>query len=361
MDKKANNKNVKPSILTRNEGKNARKSMLPAAMITAPYQDKLVKEKAVFIGKERVLPLEDHQQVQDKQGSQKKSFAFGSFCQRYIKPNIEFREIMNGEPKRKIYLFQDDLLVYLNSIEKDFMISVGKRKKPKLFFLGLDFFKKVRQDKNLKADTMMLACYLWHKLYHNTAVPDSFLERYMAVCLWIACKQEEYYPIASRSLIGYFESFKIVRGGAKLAYISLMADSLLEAELQVLGLNNFKIFTPPFFSLLHIYEVEIFPERKASYSRYMNFIVEAAYYKPELFSFSLSILALAALSKFSEDRDEERSVRAIKRYMADRGISSQTSFEKASQFLTDAVEERRREKLDSLNSMIVIKEVGYPS
>ena len=355
MNKKNARKNFRPD-LTHRQGQEQQKLVIKKGKLKITnlpsilQPEKNLKEKAVGLVKER-FDLREVIKEKIEDDSEKKPFVFGSFCQKYLRPDSMYPEQTGLFSSKLIYVFQDQLADYLKSIEHEFLLQVGKRKKQKLLGAGLDFFRRVNQDKNFKPDTMLIAAFLWHKLYHSGSVADCMLEKYMVACLWIACKQEEYYPVRSQSLCGYYETFKLTKMGTKCFNIlTLNVQGLLESEQEVLTLNKFKIVTPPFFSLLHIFEAEIFPERKSSYTRLVNSILEAAYYRAELFTFPITILVLAALSKIAEDKDEERNCRVIKRYLLEKTVGTPAQFEKATSFLTEAVEERRKERMAILFS-----------
>ena len=349
--KQVGNKN-KEKISDKNEKRN-RLQTLPSII-----QPREAKQKVVELVKEKLVRM--NQQEGKERIEPEKKLKYGSFFQKYINTDhckLEMNKDSSG--KRQVYVFQDDLLTYLKSIENDFLIPQGKRKKIKYLNTGIDFFKRVHQERNLKADTLLLASFLWHKLCHDSSVTDSSLERYISPCLWIATKQEEYYPISARSICGYFDNFKMTKSDLKhLSMVSFTTEGLRHAEMEVLSLNGFKIFTPPLLSFLHILESEIFPTRAQSFTKSILPLIEAAYYQSDLFTFTLSSLAIACLSKVCSDKDLELNFKAVNKYVEDCDLCPTTSVVKAAKFLSDAVEQRRKFRLASLNNFI--KEANSP-
>lgn len=300
--------------------------------------------------KKHFFPLLENEQQKANQLEKQKGDSPASilklckYSQRYTQLDLVSKVNHQENQKRAIYCYQDDLQAYLIDIDSQFLVVPGKRKKPKLLVAGVDFIRKVSNDKNLKQETVLASNYFWHKLYHEFSKTDAELERYIAACLWIACKLEEYYPLRGSSLCNYWDNFSYNKYGCKyLSKLSLTVEELMTNELEVLDFLDFKVFTPSFINLLHLLEAAMFPTRNISCSRSAVSLLDACYYQPEIFSYSQASLAAGALFKLCQDREEENNIASIEAYLRSKNLLNLLTPSTIAGFMANSVEIRRKE------------------
>lgn len=275
------------------------------------------------------------------------------FSTMLFKPELLTKANRENSQKRVVYCFQEDLQEYLLKIDGQFLVKIGKRKKVKLLTSGIDFFRRVYQDKRLKPETMLVATFIWHKLYHEFSGLDSKLERFIAPTLWIACKLEEYYPLRASHLCSYMDTFLFTKYNCKyLSKMPLTIEELMANELEVLSFLNFKVFTPSFLNLLHLFEASIFPSRQLSCSRSAVSLLETCYYTPDLFTHSQASLAAGSLLKLNQDKDEEQVCTSILAFFASEKLEDALTPVRTASFITQAHEQRRKEVFARASSSV---------
>ena len=270
------------------------------------------------------------------------------------KTQLDSASKINHEENQKqvICCYQDNLQAYLIEIDEQFLVRLGKRKNPELLAAGVDFIRQVSNDINLKRETVLASTYFWHKLYHEFSKTDAELERYIAACLWIACKLEEYHFIHSSKMCNFWHTFCYNKYDCKFR-CKLTPDELNNKELDVLVFFNFKVFTPSFISLFHLFEASIFPKRNVSCSRLAVSLLEASYYRAEIFTYSQASLATGALFKLCQDRDEEQ-MPAIEAYLNTNKLLNLVSPSTIAGFMTKSEEIRiKKLKTSNLNNFIL--------
>lgn len=314
--------------------------------------------------KENNKDLEKKKQEKTQSSS---SLQLCNYSSRFIRPEIAaLLPSTSGKAKNSLYCYQDDVLEYLLKIEKEFLVkSIHKRKKSKILAVGIEFFKKVNLDKHFKPETLLTAAFLWHKVFNEHPISENHLEKYIAPCLWIACKLEEYYPMRADTLCSYTDTFLLTKLGSRhLVRGSLTPADLIEAELEVLAFMNFQIKVPSFMNLLHIFEAVIFPERRISCSRFAVHTLESCYHHPDLFFISQANLAVGSLAKLCQDRDEDHLAKTIFSYIYKNNLQGLLNPKSIVEFMTKTIDDRRKELLvkgPNTSFSSFVDEVEFPN
>ena len=201
--------------------------------------------------------------------------------------------------KASVYCFQDDLLKYLVSKNSYFQIQPLKpqTKTSKLFAIGIEYLKDCYESNSLKKETLLLAVFLWHNVNTRAALTPEETVKYLNPCLWLASKNEEYFPLASYKLTVWLNVFRPFQKSDY--YQTQTTDDLVDYEQRLLELQSFMIFVPPLHSLVELIKAQVLNEFGPSSTitaRSLE-LLEGNYHKIDLFStFNCSLLALAALT-----------------------------------------------------------------
>lgn len=238
-----------------------------------------------------------------------------------------FKQLVKEKHRKKegtIYCLQDELLFYLASTNDQYkLVPSAAMLEDKLF---KDAFKKgvhllelqcseSNGETPLKAETRHLAVFLWSKVLHSKWKEMQLGEPekkkvldFLMVCLLVATKIEEYYPMSVHSIVtltsAYLDS-KITVG------------EVILKECFIMEMVNFKVFTPPICSvvniithILHSTSTKSFPgcllstvERKGSEAiKGINELL----HDPSCFKYDITLLAAGGvLWTELEDQGEE--------------------------------------------------------
>lgn len=222
-----------------------------------------------------------------------------------LKYHLSFIDAIYSSRKEnlQIYHYQKDLLKYLIGKDDEFAVKSQARRKGKVYLHALRYYREFAEDYDLKPVTLLLAVYLFTKAYQQSEVPDVELLKYINPCLWVASKNEQYFPLRPSALISRINNDKHLSKG-KCAMIQTLQD-LLQYELALLVLMNFKIFTPPVFDLVELFRAEMLGESSRRYSSGAQRTILNNLGNKAFFEKPLSLIALGAMYKEYCQRDEE--------------------------------------------------------
>ena len=227
----------------------------------------------------------------------------GEYFRNIIDERLSFQE-----RKPVVYTYQKELAIYLHSQDSQFRLKQSDRRTSECFKTGMEFLDCVLNKPEYKSKTRLLAVYLWHSLFSITdqKFTDQDLFHLLPCCVWIATKHEEYYMTGSKLIISWFNSHFSRSSCAKFGVKMISKSDLLEREMSLLSVIDFKVITPSILNLITLLRAEVLNENSNKFDTAAIKVLEEAYSLPTIFTFPASELAMACLAVACSNLDETR-------------------------------------------------------
>ena len=203
--------------------------------------------------------------------------------------------------QKSIYTYQHELLQYLLSIDSMYTLCNDNTSiyhtDRYVFDIGIDYIVYVYNNNNMKYETMILSIYLWHKLHNNVSTMihrDDYI-KYVNPCIWIASKNEEYYPIQPYRLVTWLNTYKKYKSSD--IYIEHTIDNIVSYEHHILSINRYLISTPPILSYIELIKSDIIHNDDSNINYISMNMLECSYYCIDIFiKYKISLLSLSCVS-----------------------------------------------------------------
>lgn len=250
--------------------------------------------------------------------------------------NIIDERLSGPERKPHVYTYQKELINYLREQDTQFMLKKMDRRTSDAFKTGLEFLEGALNKPEYKSKTRLLAVHMWHSLFDHSEhkLSDRNLLRFLPTCLFIATKHEEYYMTGSKLIVAWFNSHFSRSSCLKFGMSQISKKDLLETEMELLELLNFKIVTPGVMNQISLLRAELLHENSTRFDISAHKVLEEAYTIPGIFTFPGTELALACLALACSNLDEMKVWQKASSLLSQLDISKQKSFRSRENSLT---------------------------